>query len=156
MATSRTPSERASRAPGVRAKKGNESARLGASRPSKVIARSGPRQALETNQRVASPRTRAGSSVDAAIATQKRPRAQPVTFVQVQLDPATRHIPVQIISLDEERQHGLSHGAFSYMVKPATTEDLDTAFDRLAEKFWPGPPRRIRKLSRKPSPAFWA
>jgi CheY-like chemotaxis protein len=49
----------------------------------------------------------------------------------LKLDPATRHIPVQIISLDEERQHGLSHGAFSYMVKPATTEDLDLAFDRI-------------------------
>jgi HAMP domain-containing protein/signal transduction histidine kinase/DNA-binding response OmpR family regulator len=49
----------------------------------------------------------------------------------LKLEPATRHIPVQIISLDEERQHGLSHGAFSYMVKPATTEDLDLAFDRI-------------------------
>ncbi len=49
----------------------------------------------------------------------------------LKLDPATRHIPVQIISLEEERQHGLSHGAFSYMVKPATTEDLGIAFDRI-------------------------
>ena len=49
----------------------------------------------------------------------------------LKLDPATRHIPVQIISLEEERQHGLSRGAFSYMVKPATTEDLDAAFDRI-------------------------
>jgi len=49
----------------------------------------------------------------------------------LKLDPSTRHIPVQIISLEEERQHGLSHGAFSYMVKPATTDDLDTAFDRI-------------------------
>ena len=49
----------------------------------------------------------------------------------LKLDPATRHIPVQIISLEEERQHGLSHGAFSYMVKPATTDDLDLAFDRI-------------------------
>jgi CheY-like chemotaxis protein len=43
-------------------------------------------------------------------------------------DPATRHIPVQIISVEEERQHGLSHGAFAYMVKPATTDDLVVAF----------------------------
>ena len=49
----------------------------------------------------------------------------------LKLDPATRHIPVQIISLEEERQHGLSHGAFSYMVKPATTDDLGVAFDRI-------------------------
>src|ERR1700730_12411231 len=46
-------------------------------------------------------------------------------------DPATRHIPVQMLSVEEERQHGRSHGAFSYLVKPATTEDLKHAFDRL-------------------------
>ena len=61
----------------------------------------------------------------------------------LKLDPVTRHIPVQIISLDEERQHGLSHGAFSYMVKPATTEDLDIAFDRI-KTF--ATPRRKRLL----------
>ncbi|HEY7790224.1 MAG TPA: response regulator, partial [Vicinamibacterales bacterium] len=50
---------------------------------------------------------------------------------QLKLDPATRHIPVQILSVEEERQHGLSRGAFSYLVKPATTSDLEDAFDRL-------------------------
>ena len=45
----------------------------------------------------------------------------------LKLDPATRHIPVQMLSVEEERQHGLAHGAFSYLVKPATTEDLETA-----------------------------
>jgi CheY-like chemotaxis protein len=49
----------------------------------------------------------------------------------LKLDPATRHIPVQVLSVEEERQHGLSHGAFSYLVKPATTEDLEQAFDRI-------------------------
>src|SRR5581483_11946064 len=49
----------------------------------------------------------------------------------LKLDPATRHIPVQMLSVEEERQHGLAHGAFSYLVKPATTEDLETAFDRI-------------------------
>jgi CheY-like chemotaxis protein/signal transduction histidine kinase/HAMP domain-containing protein len=47
-------------------------------------------------------------------------------------DPATRHIPVQMLSIEEERQHGLSHGAFSYLVKPGTTEDLVTALGRIA------------------------
>ncbi|MDB6156139.1 MAG: barA 3, partial [Chthoniobacteraceae bacterium] len=60
----------------------------------------------------------------------------------LKLDPATRHIPVQIISLEEERQHGLSHGAFSYMVKPATTEDLDSAFDRIKSFTTP----RVKRL----------
>jgi HAMP domain-containing protein/CheY-like chemotaxis protein/signal transduction histidine kinase len=49
----------------------------------------------------------------------------------LKLDPATRHIPVQMLSVEEERQHGLSHGAFSYLVKPATTEDLEHAFNRI-------------------------
>jgi HAMP domain-containing protein/signal transduction histidine kinase/DNA-binding response OmpR family regulator len=49
----------------------------------------------------------------------------------LKLDPATRHIPVQIISIDEERQHGLSHGAFSCTTKPATTEGLEQCFDRI-------------------------
>jgi HAMP domain-containing protein/signal transduction histidine kinase/CheY-like chemotaxis protein len=49
----------------------------------------------------------------------------------LKLDPRTRHIPVQIISLEEERQHGLSHGAFSYMVKPVTTEGLEACLDRI-------------------------
>ena len=46
----------------------------------------------------------------------------------LKLDPATRHIPVQMLSVEAERQHGLSHGAFAYLVKPATTEDLEHAF----------------------------
>ncbi len=50
---------------------------------------------------------------------------------QLKLDPTTRHIPVQIVTLEEERQHGLAHGAFSYLVKSPTTEGLETAFDRI-------------------------
>ncbi len=46
-------------------------------------------------------------------------------------DPLTRHIPVQIISLEAERQHGLAHGAFSYLVKPVTTDELEHCFERI-------------------------
>src|SRR5262249_40155805 len=49
----------------------------------------------------------------------------------LKLDAATRHIPVQMLSIDEERQHGLSHSAFAYLGKPTTTEDLERAFDRI-------------------------
>ena len=52
---------------------------------------------------------------------------------QLKLDPATRHIPVQIVTLEEERQHGLAHGAFSYLVKAPTTEGLEAAFDRIKD-----------------------
>jgi HAMP domain-containing protein/CheY-like chemotaxis protein/signal transduction histidine kinase len=49
----------------------------------------------------------------------------------LKLDPTTRHIPVQMLSVEEERQHGLSHGAFSYLAKPATTGELETAMEKL-------------------------
>jgi len=52
---------------------------------------------------------------------------------QLKLDPTTRHIPVQIVSLEEERQHGLAHGAFAYLVKEPTTEGLEAAFDRIKD-----------------------
>ncbi len=45
--------------------------------------------------------------------------------------PSSRHIPVQIITMAEERQHGLERGAFAYLVKPLTTEELEDAFDRV-------------------------
>ena len=35
-------------------------------------------------------------------------------------DPATRHIPVQMLTLDEDWHHGLSHGAFAFVTKPTT------------------------------------
>ena len=40
---------------------------------------------------------------------------------QLKQNPLTRHIPVQIITLDEDRQHGLARGAFSFVTKPTTT-----------------------------------
>ncbi|HEX2228404.1 MAG TPA: response regulator, partial [Candidatus Binatia bacterium] len=46
-------------------------------------------------------------------------------------DPATRHIPVQIVTMDEDRQHVLSRGAFSFVTKPATTEGLEEALSRI-------------------------
>jgi CheY-like chemotaxis protein len=49
----------------------------------------------------------------------------------LKLDPRTRHIPVQMLSVEEQRQHGLAHGAFSYLVKPATTGELEHAFEAL-------------------------
>src|SRR5439155_18536849 len=39
---------------------------------------------------------------------------------QLKHDPATRHIPVQIFSMEEDRQHGLARGAFSCLTKPVT------------------------------------
>jgi CheY-like chemotaxis protein len=48
--------------------------------------------------------------------------------------PATRHIPVHIISVTEERQRGLRMGALAYINKPVTKDALQDAFTRI-EKF---------------------
>ncbi len=50
---------------------------------------------------------------------------------QLKQDPAMRHIPVQIVTLDEDRQHGLSRGAFSFLAKPTTTQGLEAALSRI-------------------------
>ena len=48
-------------------------------------------------------------------------------------DPATRHIPVQIVTVEEEHHQGLERGAFSYVNKPATTESLEEALERIKQ-----------------------
>jgi CheY-like chemotaxis protein len=62
---------------------------------------------------------------------------------QLKRDPATRHIPVQIVTLDEDRQHGLARGAFSYVGKPTTPDGLNSALSRI-KAF--ASPRRKRLL----------
>ena len=58
-------------------------------------------------------------------------------------DPATRHIPVQMLTLDEDRQHGLARGAFAFVTKPTTTEGLEAALARIKAYAMP---RRKRLL----------
>jgi CheY-like chemotaxis protein len=65
-------------------------------------------------------------------------------------DPATRHIPVQILTLDEDRHHGLARGAFSFVTKPTTTEGLEAALSRIKEYAMP---RRKRLLVVEDNPA---
>ena len=48
-------------------------------------------------------------------------------------DAATRHIPVQMLTLDEDRHHGLARGAFSFITKPTSTEGLEKALTRIKE-----------------------
>jgi CheY-like chemotaxis protein len=62
---------------------------------------------------------------------------------QLKQNPTTRHIPVQIVTLDEDRQHGLARGAFSFVTKPTTTEGLESALMRIKEYTQP---RRKRLL----------
>jgi CheY-like chemotaxis protein len=65
-------------------------------------------------------------------------------------DSATRHIPVQMLTLDEDRHHGLSRGAFAYVTKPSTTEDIEAALTRILEY---SQPRRKRLLVVEDNPA---
>ncbi|MGB6773747.1 MAG: HAMP domain-containing protein [Terriglobales bacterium] len=65
-------------------------------------------------------------------------------------DPATRHIPVQMLTLDEDRHHGLARGAFAFVTKPTTPEGLKTALTRIKEY---AAPRRKRLLVVEDNPA---
>src|SRR6201982_3451609 len=62
---------------------------------------------------------------------------------QLKQNPLTRHIPVQIITLDEDRQHGLARGAFSFVTKPTSSEGIEAALARIKEY---AKPRRKRLL----------
>ena len=65
-------------------------------------------------------------------------------------DPATRHIPVQMLTLDEDRHHGLARGAFAFVTKPTTSEGLEAALARIKEY---SAPRRKRLLVVEDNPA---
>jgi len=62
---------------------------------------------------------------------------------QLKQNPATRHIPVQIVTLEEDRQHGLARGAFAFLTKPASQEGLQAALARIKDFT---EPRRKRLL----------
>ena len=65
-------------------------------------------------------------------------------------DPTTRHIPVQMLTLDEDRHHGLARGAFSFVTKPTTPQGLEIALTRIKEY---ATPRRKRLLVVEDNPA---
>ncbi|HKF97958.1 MAG TPA: response regulator, partial [Steroidobacteraceae bacterium] len=50
---------------------------------------------------------------------------------QLKRNAETRHIPVQILTIEDERQYGLERGAFSFITKSVTTEGLEEALERL-------------------------
>ncbi|WP_081740205.1 HAMP domain-containing protein [Afipia sp. P52-10] len=50
---------------------------------------------------------------------------------QLKQNPLTRHIPVQVVTLDEDRQHALSRGAFAFLTKPATSDGVENAIVRI-------------------------
>ncbi len=50
-----------------------------------------------------------------------------VVLERLKRNPDTRHIPVEIISAEDNRPRGLRYGAFEYLVKPVTAESLHKA-----------------------------
>ncbi|HWR17277.1 MAG TPA: HAMP domain-containing protein [Terriglobales bacterium] len=65
-------------------------------------------------------------------------------------DSATRHIPVQMLTLDDDWHHGLSRGAFAFVTKPTSPEDLEQALTRIREY---ASPRRKKLLVVEDNPA---
>ena len=65
-------------------------------------------------------------------------------------DPATRHIPVQMLTLDEDRHQGLARGAFAFVTKPSKPDELQSALARIKEYSLP---RRKRLLIVEDNPA---
>src|SRR4029077_16928352 len=65
-------------------------------------------------------------------------------------DPNLRHIPVQMLTLDEDKRHALARGAFAFVTKPTNPEGLDSALDRIKEYVTP---RRKRLLVVEDNPA---
>jgi hypothetical protein len=81
---------------------------------------------------------------DAAVSLARRYRPDAITL-DIQLDetngwrvldllkhdPATRHIPVHIISVVDERHRALRQGAFAHLTKPVTGETLEATFTNI-------------------------
>jgi CheY-like chemotaxis protein/signal transduction histidine kinase/HAMP domain-containing protein len=69
---------------------------------------------------------------------------------QLKQNPLTRHIPVQMVTLDEDRQHGLARGAFAFVSKPTTAEGVQDALARIKRY---AQPRRKKLLIVEDNPA---
>ena len=54
---------------------------------------------------------------------------------QLKRNPATRHIPVHVVSVADYSQEALGRGAVGYALKPVKREELVHAFQRLEAKF---------------------
>jgi CheY-like chemotaxis protein/signal transduction histidine kinase/HAMP domain-containing protein len=50
---------------------------------------------------------------------------------QLKQDPLTRHVPVQVLTGDDDPVPALARGAFAYLTKPVTAQVLGDAFDRV-------------------------
>ena len=63
-------------------------------------------------------------------------------LARLKQDSTTRHIPVQVVTVEEERHHSIERGAFSYLAKPADNESIAAALQRIKDYTLP----RVKKL----------
>ncbi|BDU18440.1 HAMP domain-containing protein [Lysobacter auxotrophicus] len=63
-------------------------------------------------------------------------------LARLKQDASTRHIPVQIVTVEESRHHSIERGAFSYLAKPSTSETIGQALERIKEYASP----RVKRL----------
>ena len=68
-------------------------------------------------------------------------------------DPATRHIPVQMLTMDEDRHHALAQGAYAFLIKPSTTDEIGAALMRIVE-FTGERRRRLMVVEDNPTEQF--
>ncbi|MEI2418223.1 response regulator [Orrella sp. JC864] len=61
---------------------------------------------------------------------------------QLKRDPATRHVPIHVLSVSDHTQTALELGAVGYALKPVAREELVSAFRKVEEKLQ-ARPRRI-------------
>ena len=54
-------------------------------------------------------------------------------LARLKQDSSTRHIPVQIVTVEEERHRSIERGAFSYLAKPADPESIGSALERIRQ-----------------------
>jgi CheY-like chemotaxis protein/signal transduction histidine kinase/HAMP domain-containing protein len=69
---------------------------------------------------------------------------------QLKKNAKTRHIPVQVVTLDEDKQHALARGAFSFVPKPTSAEGVRIALSKIKAYVQP---RRKRLLVVEDNPA---
>ncbi|MDI9237971.1 HAMP domain-containing protein [Lysobacter sp. LF1] len=63
-------------------------------------------------------------------------------LARLKQDAATRHIPVQIVTVEESRHHSIERGAFSYLAKPSSSETIGDALERIKTYTMP----RVKRL----------
>ena len=63
-------------------------------------------------------------------------------LARLKQDSATRHIPVQIVTIEEARHHSIERGAFAYLAKPADPGSIGAALQRIKDYTMP----RVKRL----------